>query len=64
MASIILRSGAKVGLHGISLRLLDSKRCKDDKEASQNPDNVKLNLMVEGSGPVWINDIRLEKVGL
>jgi hypothetical protein len=39
-------------------------RNKDDKEASQNPDNVKLNLVVEGSGPVWINDIRLEKVGL
>ena len=37
---------------------------KTTKEASQNPDNVKLNLVVEGSGTVWIDDIRLEKVGL
>ena len=25
----------------------------------ENPDNVKLNLVVNGSGTVWIDDIRL-----
>lgn len=28
-------------------------------EAGQNPDNVKLNLVVEGTGTVWIDDVRL-----
>jgi len=27
----------------------------------QNPDNVKLNLVVDGKGTVWIDDIRLLK---
>ncbi|MHC4693068.1 MAG: DUF4190 domain-containing protein [Planctomycetota bacterium] len=27
----------------------------------QNPDNVKLNLVIEGTGTVWIDDIRLLK---
>ncbi len=27
----------------------------------ENPDNVKLNLVIEGSGAVWIDDIRLLK---
>ncbi len=28
-------------------------------QKGQNPDNVKLNLVVNGKGTVWINDIRL-----
>ncbi|MCH7556135.1 MAG: hypothetical protein IIB56_01620 [Planctomycetes bacterium] len=27
----------------------------------QNPDNVKLNLVIDGKGTVWIDDIRLLK---
>jgi hypothetical protein len=27
----------------------------------ENPDNIKLNLVVDGSGVVWIDDIRLLK---
>ena len=27
----------------------------------ENPDNVKLNLVIEGKGTVWIDDIRLIK---
>jgi len=27
----------------------------------ENPDNVKLNLVIEGTGTVWIDDIRLVK---
>jgi len=27
----------------------------------ENPDNVKLNLVIEGTGMVWIDDIRLVK---
>jgi hypothetical protein len=27
----------------------------------ENPDNVKLNLVIEGTGSVWIDDIRLTK---
>ncbi|MGB2809701.1 MAG: DUF4190 domain-containing protein [Sedimentisphaerales bacterium] len=30
----------------------------------QNPDNVKLNLVIEGRGTVWIDDIRLLKGSL
>jgi hypothetical protein len=30
-------------------------------KAGENPDNVKLNLVIEGKGRVWIDDIRLEK---
>lgn len=30
-------------------------------ERGQNPDRVKLNLVIEGSGTVWIDDIRLIK---
>jgi hypothetical protein len=25
----------------------------------ENPDNVKLNLVIDGKGTVWIDDIRL-----
>ena len=28
-------------------------------ETGDNPDNVKLNLVVEGTGTVWIDDVRL-----
>ena len=28
-------------------------------KSEQNPDNVKLNLVIEGRGTVWIDDIRL-----
>ena len=28
-------------------------------QAGQNPDNVRLNLVIEGRGTVWIDDIRL-----
>lgn len=28
-------------------------------QQGQNPDNVKLNLVIEGGGTVWIDDIRL-----
>lgn len=27
----------------------------------ENPDNIKLNVVIEGKGRVWIDDIRLEK---
>jgi len=30
-------------------------------KAGENPDNVKLNLVIEGAGTVWIDDIRLLK---
>ncbi len=30
-------------------------------EKGQNPDNVKLNVVVEGTGTVWIDDIKLIK---
>jgi len=30
-------------------------------QQGQNPDNVKLNLVIEGTGTVWIDDIRLVK---
>jgi hypothetical protein len=30
-------------------------------KAGQNPDNVKLNLVINGTGRVWIDDIRLLK---
>lgn len=30
-------------------------------KAGENPDNVKLNLVIEGTGTVWIDDIRLLK---
>ncbi len=30
----------------------------------ENPDNIKLNLVVEGKGTVWIDDIRLLKAPL
>ncbi len=33
-------------------------------EAGQNPDNVKLNLVVTGPGTVWIDDIVLTKAPL
>jgi len=33
------------------------------KEA-ENPDNVKLNLVIEGKGTVWIDDIKLLKAPL
>jgi hypothetical protein len=30
----------------------------------ENPDNVKLNLVIEGSGTVWVDDIRLVQAAL
>jgi hypothetical protein len=30
-------------------------------QPGQNPENVKLNLVIEGTGTVWIDDIRLVK---
>lgn len=30
-------------------------------KAGENPDNVKLNLVINGSGTVWIDEIRLLK---
>ena len=32
-------------------------------EAGQNPDHVKLNLVIEGAGTVWIDDVVLAKGG-
>jgi hypothetical protein len=29
--------------------------------AGENPDNVKLNLVIDGSGTAWVDDIRLVK---
>jgi len=33
-------------------------------EAGQNPDNVRLNLVIAGSGAVWIDDVRLIRAPL
>ena len=33
-------------------------------KAGENPDNVKINLVVDGKGTVWIDDIRLLKTPL
>ncbi|HKY61160.1 MAG TPA: hypothetical protein VJP59_09125 [Gemmatimonadota bacterium] len=33
-------------------------------EQDQNPDNVRLNLVVDGSGTVWIDDVRLLSASL
>jgi hypothetical protein len=30
-------------------------------QAGENPDNIKLNLVVDGRGTVWIDDIRLTR---
>lgn len=30
-------------------------------QKGQNPDKVKLNLVINGTGTVWIDDIRLAK---
>lgn len=30
-------------------------------QKGENPDNVKLNLVIEGKGTVWIDDIHLYK---
>jgi hypothetical protein len=30
-------------------------------KAGENPDNVKLNVVIEGTGRAWVDDIRLEK---
>ncbi|UCE64962.1 MAG: hypothetical protein JSU85_08735 [Candidatus Zixiibacteriota bacterium] len=30
-------------------------------KAGENPDNIKLNLVINGSGTVWIDDIKLVK---
>ncbi len=30
-------------------------------KAGENPDNVKLNIVGEGTGTVWVDDIRLVK---
>ncbi len=33
-------------------------------QKGENPDNIKLNLVIEGKGTVWIDDIRLLKGSL
>ena len=33
-------------------------------QKGENPDNIKLNLVVEGKGTVWIDDVRLLKAPL
>ena len=33
-------------------------------KSGENPDNVKLNLVINGSGTVWIDDIRLVQAAL
>lgn len=33
-------------------------------QKGQNPNNVRLNLVIDGSGTVWIDDIRLLKASL
>ena len=33
-------------------------------KAGENPDNIKLNLVINGSGTVWIDDIELVKYPL
>ena len=33
-------------------------------KTGENPDNVKLNLVIEGSGTVWVDDIRLVQAAL
>jgi hypothetical protein len=33
-------------------------------QKGENPDNVKLNVVIEGTGTVWIDDIRLKKAPL
>ena len=33
-------------------------------DPGQNPDNIKLNLVVTGPGRVWIDDIRVTKAPL
>jgi len=33
-------------------------------KAGENPDNIKLNLVINGSGTVWIDDIKLVKYPL
>ncbi|MBD3402431.1 hypothetical protein GF420_06025 [candidate division GN15 bacterium] len=33
-------------------------------KSGENPDSVKLNLVVEGAGTVWIDDIRLQRARL
>ncbi len=33
-------------------------------KAGESPDNIRLNLVVEGPGTVWIDDIVLESVPL
>jgi hypothetical protein len=30
-------------------------------KAGENPDNIKLNVVVEGTGTIWVDDIRLVK---
>lgn len=33
-------------------------------QKGENPDNVKLNLVIDGTGTVWIDDLRLGKGAL
>ncbi len=33
-------------------------------QPGENPDNVKLNLVIEGAGTAWIDDIRLQRAPL
>ena len=33
-------------------------------KSGENPDNVRLNLVIDGSGTVWIDDIRLVQAAL
>lgn len=55
-------------------RALDSARSGTNEWASQetlfflkkgeNPDNIRLNLVIEGKGTVWLDDIRLLEAAL
>jgi hypothetical protein len=32
-------------------------------EPGQNPDNIKLNIVLDGTGTVWIDDVVLARAG-
>jgi hypothetical protein len=45
--------------------LIDSKHISPKEvKKGENPDNVKLNLVINGKGTPWIDDIRLLKAPL
>jgi len=33
-------------------------------KSGQNPDNVQLNVMIEGTGTVWVDEIKLKSAPL